>query len=88
MKTKVTVEDVQAAIKEETYTVLPNGRTTVCQLTLHNGFTVEGMSSCVDINNFNASLGEQLAKEKALDQVWMLLGCDLAWTLYENKYPR
>ena len=46
---KVTPQQIEAAIVHETYTLLPNGRTTVCQLTLINlgdsGFTVEGQSA-------------------------------------------
>ena len=71
---RVTQGDVDAAIKGETYTVLPNGRTTVCQLTLDNGFTVEGMSACVSIENFNAALGQKIARQNAESQVWHLLG--------------
>lgn len=71
---RVTLEQVEAAIIGETYTVLPNGRTTVCQLTLDNGFTVEGMSACVSIENFNAELGNKYSRQRAVDQVWQLLG--------------
>lgn len=66
--------DVEAAIKGETYTVLPNGRTTVCQLTLDNGYTVEGMSVCVDIANFNHAIGAHYARQDAVEKVRALLG--------------
>lgn len=78
---RVTLEQVEAAIVGETYTVLPNGRTTVCQLTLDNGFTVEGMSACVSIENFNAELGNKYSRQRAVDQVWQLLGFRLQDTL-------
>ena len=78
VQTKVTLEDVQAAIKGETYIVLPNGRTTICQLTLDNGFTVEGQSSCVHQENFHLQLGREYAREDAEKKVWMLLGFRLA----------
>lgn len=78
----VTKEDVDRAIVGETYTVLPNGRTTVCQLTLDNGFTVEGQSACVSIANFNAELGNRYSRERAVDQVWQLLGFRLADRLH------
>lgn len=76
---KVSIEDVNNAIFSETYTVLPNGRTTICQLTLfcEDGFTVEGTSSVVDKNNFNEELGNKFSRERALDQVWLLLGFKL-----------
>lgn len=75
---RVTIEQVHAAIVDETYTVLPDGRTTVCQLTLDNGFTVEGTSACVSKENFNAELGNKYAKERAISEVWKVLGFRLA----------
>lgn len=74
----VTIEEVNAAIKSETYTVLPNGRTTVCQLTLDNGFTVEGSSACVSLERFNAELGRKYSRERAVEKVWEHLGFRLA----------
>lgn len=71
---RVTPEDVAAAMVSETFTVLPNGRTTVCQLTLDNGFTVEGMSSAVCIENFDAELGRKISRNKAVEKIWPLLG--------------
>lgn len=84
MKTTVTPQDVKDEIVDETYTVLPNGRTTVCQLTLKNGFTVEGQSACVDIANFNKELGQKIAREMAVEKIWPLLGFRLADKLAEK----
>lgn len=78
LPTKVSREMVEAAITGETYTVLPDGRTTVCQLTLDNGFTVDGQSACVDPANFNAELGDKYARERAFDEAWKMLGFRLA----------
>ena len=80
----VSESDVRNAIVSATYTVLPNQRTTVCQLTLDNGFTVEGMSACVSFENFDAELGKMLAYSKAVEKVWPLLGFRLADRLYQN----
>lgn len=74
----VTIEDVIAAVVSETYTVLPDGRTTICQLTLKNGFTVDGHSACVSIENFNPEIGNKYAREEAVKKVWAYLGWDLA----------
>ncbi|MGH8037072.1 MAG: Gp49 family protein [Stenotrophomonas sp.] len=71
---RITPDDVAAAISGETYTVLPNGRTTVCQLTLSNGFTVEGISAAVSIENFDAEIGNKVARQNAVGKVWELLG--------------
>ena len=71
---RITPALVEAAICGETYTVLPNGRTTVCQLTLDNGFTVEGLSAAVSIENFDAEIGKKISRQNAVQQVWPLLG--------------
>jgi len=47
---------------------------TICVLTLRNGFTVLGTSACASPENFDAELGRKIARGKALDQVWPLLG--------------
>lgn len=79
---KVTPQEVEAAIVKEDYTVLQDGRTTICLLTLDNGFTVRGESSCVHPGNFVKELGEEAAKEKAVDLVWAYLGFRLAEKLH------
>ena len=88
---KVTAADVENSILEETYTLLPNGRTTICQLTLidngDSGFTVEGQSACVSKSNYDKALGEKIAREDALNKVWMLLGYQVAVQL-QKQYRR
>ena len=74
----VFADQLEAEIAHETYTVLPNGRTTICQLTLKNGYSVEGSSSCVNIANFNKELGEKYSRERAVREIWPLLGFRLA----------
>ena len=75
---KVTIEDVNNAIKHATYDVLSDGRTTVCTLTLDNDFTVRGESSCVCKENFDAEVGRTFAFEAARRNVWPFLGFRLA----------
>ena len=76
--TKVTREHLGMRIAAADYVVMPDGRTTVCQLTMQNGFTVRGESSCVSIENFNKELGEKYAYEKAFDNAWAFEGYLLA----------
>ncbi|MBR6079917.1 MAG: hypothetical protein IKP60_07160 [Treponema sp.] len=83
-KTKLTKEDILAAVKKEDYTVLNDGRTTICQLTLQNGFTVVGFSACVDPKNFDKELGQNIAKNNALEKVWGLEGYLLRQRLFEK----
>lgn len=80
---RVTLKMVEDAIAGETFTVLPSGRTTICELTLQNGFTVRGESSCVSIENFDAALGQRIAREDAKRTVWLLLGYGLREQLHQ-----
>ncbi len=84
---KVTDDDVNAAVKEINFDVLSDGKTTVCTVTLYNGFTVRGESSVVDPANFNEALGRKYAEEKARDNVWPVLGAILAEKLWQAKQP-
>ena len=85
MNNTVTMNDMMDKVKGATYTVLPNGRTTICQLTLENGFTVEGKSACVSIENFNKALGEQYAYNDAINNMWQLEGYLLAERLHKES---
>jgi hypothetical protein len=81
---RVSKAEVERAIREGkvTYTVLPNGRTTVCQIELFNErFSVEGSSACVSKENFNQQYGEEASLKEATNEVWGVLGTVLAWKL-------
>ena len=75
---RVHARDVDAAISKIEFLLLPDGRTTLCTLTLDNGFTVHGMAACVDRANYDKTTGEDNALQKAKDKVWELLGFRLA----------
>ena len=47
---------------------------TFCVLVLRNGFTVTGESACASPENFNAETGRKIARENAVNKVWMLEG--------------
>ncbi len=81
---RVTPAEVDEEIVHETYTVLPSGRVTVCELTLRNGFTVRGESAVVLIDNFDAEIGRKVARENARNQIWQLLGFRLRDQLYNS----
>lgn len=68
----------------EKYVRMPDGRTTICELTLLNGFTVRGESSCVFVENFDEDIGRSIAKEAAVGKVWQLEGYLLAQRHYEH----
>jgi Phage protein (N4 Gp49/phage Sf6 gene 66) family len=82
---KVTLDGIKAKITAECYLVLPDGRTTVCMLSMQNGYTIKGLSACVDAANFDIDLGRKYAYEDAIRQIWPLEGYLLAQHLYEGR---
>lgn len=58
---------------------------TFCVLTLQNGFTVTGESACASPENFDAEIGRKIARENAINKVWMLEGYLLKQHLHEEK---
>jgi hypothetical protein len=85
MENKVTLEVIINKIVGEMYLVLPDGRTTVCMLTMQNGYTVKGMSACVDASNFDMNIGRKIAFEDAIRQIWPLEGYLLAERLFWDR---
>lgn len=69
----VTEEHIHSIIKDEKFHRLTDVLT-ICVLTLTNGYVVTGESACVDPSNYNKEKGEKYAKEKALENVYMLEG--------------
>jgi hypothetical protein len=47
---------------------------TFCVLVLRNGFTVTGESACASPENFDAEIGLKIARENAVNKIWMLEG--------------
>jgi hypothetical protein len=82
---KVTLDGIKAKIKGETYLVLPDGRTTLCILDLENGYTIKGLSACVDPAEFDLNLGRKYAFDDAFKQIWALEGYLLAEKMYLDK---
>lgn len=85
---KITKQDVEDSIKSA-YTFnasdalfsISNGlvneeeaeRTTICFMTLHNGYTVVGVSTVAFIENFDEEVGNAEAYKDAENKVWPLL---------------
>jgi hypothetical protein len=55
---------------------------TICILVLRNGFTVLGISSCASPANYNQEVGERIARENAVRNVWPLMGYALREQLH------
>jgi len=82
LPTRVTKEALEAMFCSVTYEIRPDGRTTVCEITFKNGFSLRDESSAATIDNFKQDIGEQLAYEKALDAAWGFAG----FLLLEDRY--
>jgi len=89
---RVKPSDVELAIAQECYFTAEQGvfgatrarsgvpalsLLTICVLVMRNGFTVTGESACASPENFDADIGKKIAREKAVDKVWPLLGYQL-----------
>lgn len=70
----ITQEQVDASIKSTQYYNFPNSTVTICLITLHNGWSVTGKSSCIDPQNFNEEIGKQVAFNDAKGKIWQFLG--------------
>lgn len=72
-KTSLTEQDINDLIVEEFNGTL-GMKTTAVTLVLKNGFEVTGLSSCVDPKTYNQEIGNKIARQRAVDQVWMVAG--------------
>ena len=81
---KVTKEMIEEQIVDKTFTLLPSGRVVVCEITLKNGCTVTGEAGVVDKENFVQEIGERLSYQRALNNVWPLLGYEMQSRLHED----
>lgn len=66
--------DIDKAIANEQYHVFEGTTTTVCALTLRNGYTVIGHSGAVSADNFDEEIGRKVARENARQKIWELEG--------------
>lgn len=73
MMSRLTSADVDSAIREEHYTVLPDGHTTVCSLRLDNGRWVHGYSHSDVALAEHPESGRTSAFAVARREVWSLL---------------
>ena len=57
---------------------------TFCVLVLRNGFTVTGESACASPENFDAEIGRKVARQKAVEKIWPLMGYELKCRLAQQ----
>lgn len=56
---------------------------TFCVLVLKNGFTVTGEGACASPENFDAEIGQKVARQNAVAKIWPLMGYELKSKLAE-----
>jgi hypothetical protein len=73
---KITQEWIDETLSEAIarFHHFPDTTTTICLLTLENGFSLVGQSSCIHKKDFDSALGMKLAIENAREQLWELEG--------------
>ena len=84
VKDYLSVEEIESKIVKEQYYKI-GFKTTICCLTLENGFEVIGKSGVVNPEKYNQELGEQISKKRAVDQIWLIEGYLLQEKLYQLK---
>ena len=67
-------KDIDNLIVGEQFHRFNGTNTTVCCLTLKNGFTVIGEFACISADNFNEEIGRGIAHANARDKIWALAG--------------
>ncbi|MEM8971343.1 MAG: Gp49 family protein [Pseudomonadota bacterium] len=80
---KVTLEHIEDLITHERYEKY--GTMTICLLTLRNGFLVSGESACASPENFDVAIGQRIARENAVRNIWPLEGYLLRERLYQAE---
>ena len=49
-------------------------KTTVCLITLDNGYEVVGSSACINPEDYDLEIGKKFAYEDAFEKLWSLFG--------------
>lgn len=78
--TGVVPDDFQPPVNAES----PLNLLTICVLVLQNGFTVTGESACTSPENYNQEIGRQIARQRAVEKIWPLMGYALKERLASN----
>lgn len=71
---RLTPDDIDRVIIKSQFHVFEGSQTTVCCITLKNGYTVIGESACVSPENFDVEIGRRIAFDNARQRIWALEG--------------
>ena len=81
---RLTPDHIASMCQEDQYYRFPGTNTIVCCITLFNGFTVTGESSCVSDSNFDEEIGRDIAFNNAKEKIWLLEGYLLNYKLHSK----
>jgi hypothetical protein len=79
----ITETYLETIIEKEEYVILGK-KTTVCHLTVANGFEVIGQSAPVKAEMFDEELGRKYARQDAINKLWAFEGYLLQQRLFEK----
>ena len=82
---RITQTDINNSVKDVQYYRFPNTTTTVCLVTLHNGFSVVGQSACASPENFDQEIGNGAALANGKNLLWSYLGYSLVDALHKGR---
>lgn len=82
---RLTPSHIDSKIMDIRYHRVEDTSTTLCSLVLENGFVVNGESASASLENFDESLGKQIAFNNARDKIWALEGYLLREKLYQQS---
>lgn len=82
---RITPAHIDEQIVSAAFHLFPGTTTTVCLLTLRNGFTVTGESACASPENYDADIGNKIAFTNAREKIWLLEGYLLRDWLHANE---
>ena len=71
---RLTPQQISDTIVKQQYIIIEDTTTTVCALTLKNGYIVTGTSAAVSKENFNEEIGREVSFDDARDKIWALMG--------------
>ena len=78
---KITDKDLDNFIVKGTSIKLGEKTAVVLDTTI-TGFDTIGTSACVDSNNYNQEIGDEIAREEIRNKMWRHLGFILQWAKY------
>jgi hypothetical protein len=80
---KVTTDWMEAQVAKVAY--VRRETLTICIITLNSGFKLIGESACMNPADYNKIIGDKLARENAMRQLWKLEGYRRMQNAHEGR---